>query len=134
LITNSSPTTLFIIKTLHCWMMSVTCKDGTSLQLHAWIYNYLCNMCLSPLNLSVRSTLIGRCTRILDTASCNNVCQWHEAGRWFSPDSTVSSINQTDSHGIAELLLNNDVKHHNSNPEVLKYKQLHIPVRPYHED
>ena len=28
-----------------------------------WIYNYLCNQCLSPLKLWVRTTFMARCTR-----------------------------------------------------------------------
>jgi hypothetical protein len=28
-----------------------------------WIYNYLCNQCLSPLTLWVRTRFMGRCTR-----------------------------------------------------------------------
>jgi hypothetical protein len=28
-----------------------------------WIYNYLCNQCISPLKLLVRISLIARCTR-----------------------------------------------------------------------
>jgi len=29
----------------------------------SWIYNYLCNQCLSPLTLWVRIPLMARCTR-----------------------------------------------------------------------
>jgi len=29
----------------------------------SWIYNYLCNQCLSPLKLWVRTPLMERCTR-----------------------------------------------------------------------
>jgi len=29
----------------------------------SWTYNYLCNQCLSPLTLWVRSPFIARCTR-----------------------------------------------------------------------
>jgi hypothetical protein len=55
------------------------------------------------------------------------------AGRWFSPDTPVSSINKTDLHNITEILLKPDpiihatpcyhrnigesgIKHHNTNP------------------
>jgi hypothetical protein len=48
----------------------------------SWIYNYLCNQCLSPLML--------------------RVCQWLVAGWWFSP---VSFTNKTDCHDITEILL-----------------------------
>ena len=62
----------------------------------SWIYNYLCNQCLSPLKLWVRIHLIARCT----------FCQWFAAGRWFSPSTLVSFTNKTDHHDIAEILLN----------------------------
>jgi len=29
----------------------------------SWIYNYMCNQCLSPLKLWVRTLFTGRCTR-----------------------------------------------------------------------
>jgi hypothetical protein len=38
-----------------------------------WIYNYLCNHCLSPLTLWVRIPF-RRC--VLDTTLCDKVCQW----------------------------------------------------------
>ena len=37
-----------------------------------------------------------------DTILCDKVCHWLAAGRWFS---SVSSINKTDRHDIAEILL-----------------------------
>jgi hypothetical protein len=33
------------------------------------------------------------------------VCQWLAAGQWFSLGTTVSDINKTDHHDIAEILL-----------------------------
>ena len=33
-------------------------------------------------------------------------CQWFAAGRWFSPDSPVSSTSKTDHHDITKILLN----------------------------
>ncbi len=36
---------------------------------------------------------------------CDKVCQGLAAGWWFSPDTPVSSINKTDRHHIAEILL-----------------------------
>ena len=65
----------------------------------SWIYNYLCNQCLSPLMLWVRIRLRRG---ILNTTLCDKVCQWLSAGRWFSP---VSSTNKTDHHDITEILL-----------------------------
>jgi hypothetical protein len=66
----------------------------------SWIYNYLCNRCLSPLMLWVRLPLRARSTTL-----SNKVCQWLAAGRWFSPGPSVSSINKTDRHDIAAILL-----------------------------
>jgi hypothetical protein len=63
----------------------------------SWIYNYLCNQCLSPLMLWVRISIKVRCTTL-----CDQVCQWLATGRWFSP---VSSTNKTNRHGITEILL-----------------------------
>jgi hypothetical protein len=67
-----------------------------------WIYNYLCNQCLSPLMLWV---LIPFRRGVFDTTLCDKVCQWLEAGCWFSPGSPVSSTYKTDCHDIAEILL-----------------------------
>ena len=50
----------------------------------SWIYNYLCNQCLSPLNRA-------RCTTL-----CDKVCQWLATGQWFSPGPPVSSTNKTE--------------------------------------
>ena len=65
----------------------------------SWIYNNLCNQCLSPLTLWVRIPLRRG---VLDTTLCDKDCQWLATGLWFSP---VSSTNKTDSHDITEILL-----------------------------
>jgi hypothetical protein len=65
-----------------------------------WIYNYLCNQCLSPLMLWVRISIRARCT-----ALCDKICQGFATGRWFSPGPPVSSTNKTDCHDITEILL-----------------------------
>jgi hypothetical protein len=44
----------------------------------SWIYNYLCNQCLSPLMLWVRFLIRARCTTL-----CDQVCQWLATGQWF---------------------------------------------------
>ncbi len=31
---------------------------------------------------------------VLDTTICDKVCQWLEAGRWFSPSTPISSTNK----------------------------------------
>ena len=64
----------------------------------SWIYNYLCNQCLSSLKLWVRIRLRQG---VLDTTLCHKVCQWLATGRWFTP---VSPSNNTDHHDIAEIL------------------------------
>jgi hypothetical protein len=59
----------------------------------SWIYNYLCNPCLSPLMLWVRISIRTRCTTL-----CGKVCQWLGTGRWFSPGVPASFTNKTDRH------------------------------------
>ena len=68
----------------------------------SWIYNCLCNQCLSPLALWVRIPLRWG---VLETTLCDKVCLWLAAGWWFSPGTAVSSTNKTDRHDITEILL-----------------------------
>jgi hypothetical protein len=70
----------------------------------SWIYNYLCNQCLSALTLWVRIPLRRA---VLDTTLCDEVCQRFATGQWFSPGTPVSSTNKTDCHDIpvTEILL-----------------------------
>ena len=65
----------------------------------SWIY-YLCNHCLSPLMLWVWITIKTRCTTL-----CDKVCPRLATDRCFSPGSTVSSTNKTDSYDINKILL-----------------------------
>jgi hypothetical protein len=44
----------------------------------SWIYNYLCNQCLSPLMLWVQISIRARRTTL-----CDKVCQWLATGWWF---------------------------------------------------
>ena len=79
----------------------------------SWIYNYLCNQCLSPLMLWVRIMLRVRCTTLCDT-----VCQSLATSQWFSPGTPVSCTNKTDHHDITEILLKvalNTIKQTNKN-------------------
>ena len=78
-----------------------TFSEGSSWQwsYSSWIYNYLCNQCLS-LMLLVRIPIRLRCTTL-----CDKFCQWFTTGRWFSPGPPVSSTNKTDSHDITKILL-----------------------------
>ena len=62
-----------------------------------WIYDYLCNQCLSPLKLWVRTPFMARCTRY-------DIMWLSLAGWWFSPGTPVSSTNKTAGHYIAEIL------------------------------
>ena len=43
--------------------------------------------------------------KMIDTILCDQVCQWLAVGRWFSVGTPVSSIDITDRHDIAEILL-----------------------------
>ena len=62
----------------------------------SWIYNYLCNQCLSPLVVS-SNPVHGDGRGVLDTTVCDNVCQWLATWtvRWFCLGTLVSSINKT---------------------------------------
>jgi hypothetical protein len=64
----------------------------------SWIFNYLCNECLWYHHWSC--AIRARCTTL-----CDKDCQWLATGRCFSPGPPVSSINKTDRHDIAEILL-----------------------------
>ena len=67
-----------------------------------WIYSNLCNQCLLPLKLWVRTHLWrGE----LNTTLCHKVCQWLATGQWFSPGTPVSSTNKTDRQDITEIFL-----------------------------
>jgi hypothetical protein len=55
---------------------------GQSWSYGSWIYNYLCNQCLSPLTLLVRIPLRRG---VLDITLCDDACQWLATGIWFSP-------------------------------------------------
>ena len=68
---------------------------------YSCIYNYLCNQCLSPLKVVSLNPAHGEVYWIQHY----KVCQWLEAGRWFSPGTPVTSTNKTDHHDITEILL-----------------------------
>ena len=105
LITLSVPSNLFnemMVNPVHFieFYISKVNQWGSSWSYGSWIYNYLCNQCLSPLMLWVRITISARCTTL-----CDNVCQWLATGRWFSLGTPVSSTNKTDPRDIPEILL-----------------------------
>ena len=66
----------------------------------SWIYHHLSNQSV-PVTTDVGSAWRG----VLDTTLCNKVCQWLATGRWFPPNTPVSSTNTTCLHDIAEILL-----------------------------
>ena len=94
-----------------------------------WIYNYLCNQCLSPLMLCFRILIRARCTTL-----CDKVFQWLATGRWFSPGPPVSSTNKTDRYDITEISLKvalNTIKQTNKpiNAKVITFT-INIPAQP----
>jgi len=84
------------------WITSGLEGPSWSWSYGSWIYNYLCNQCLSPLKLWVRIPLRRG---VLDTTLCDQVCQWLAPGRWFSPGTPTSSTNKTHGHDITKILL-----------------------------
>ena len=48
---------------------------------------------------------------VLNTTLCDKVCQWFAAGRWFSPATTVSSTNKTNSYDNNWNIVESGVKH-----------------------
>ena len=84
----------------------------------SWIYNYICNQCLSPL-MRVRISIKTRCTTL-----CDKVYQWLAIGRWFSQGSPVSSIIKNDCHDNWNIV-ESGAKHHKSN----QTKKTHINLR-----
>ena len=72
---------------------SVSEESSWSWSYGSWIYNYLCNQCLSPLTLWVR---IPFRRGVLNTTLCDKVYKWLATGRWFSPGTPVSSPNKPD--------------------------------------
>jgi hypothetical protein len=65
----------------------------------SWIYNYVCNQCMSSLKLWVRIQRMTRCDRY------NIMWSSLSVGRWFSPGTLVSFTNKADRHDITEILL-----------------------------
>ena len=73
--------------------------SGTPWSHGSWIYNYVCNQCLSPLMLWIRISISARCTTL-----CDKDCQWLAITWWFSPGPPVFSTNRTDRHDITEIV------------------------------
>ena len=70
----------------------------------SWIYNYLCNQCLSPLTLWVWIPLRRS---VLETTLCDKVCQWLATAQWFSE--------------YKWNIVESGAKHHSPNPQLLSY-------------
>jgi hypothetical protein len=69
----------------------------------SWIYNYLCNQCLSPLTFWVR---IPFRRGVLNTTLCDKVCQWLAACRWSNEHYVymyLSIANENTSHFVLEI-------------------------------
>ena len=62
---------------LKCWYLSTKTYDEPSWpwSYGSWIYNYLCNQCLSLLMLWVRISIRARCTTL-----CDKVCDLRQVG------------------------------------------------------
>jgi len=67
-------------------------------------YLLVCNQCLSPLALWVRTPLRWG---VFFTTLCDKVCEWLSAGRWFSPGTPASSTNK---------IVESGAKHHRPKP------------------
>ena len=91
----------------------------------SWIYNYLCNQCLSPLMLWVLFSIRARCTTL-----CDKVCQWLATSPWFSPGPPVSTTNKTNRH---DNIVESGVKHHQTNNIKTREraKQTHMYIDIY---
>ena len=85
----------------------------------SWIYDYMCNRCLLPIKLWVRTP---SWRGVLDTKLCDKVCQWHATGRRLSLGTSVFFTNKTNR-------LENGVEHHKPIPEYL-VKNLPLKYHP----
>ena len=63
-----------------------------------YLETFLCNYTY------IRNTIPLR-GGVLDKILYDKIDQWLAAGRWFPPDTPVSSTNKTDRHDITEILL-----------------------------
>jgi len=80
---NIQQGTIFINNpTLTILLYSKICSMGPSWSYGSWIYNHLCNRCLSPLTLWVPIPLSRG---VLDTTLCDKVCQGIAVGLCFFP-------------------------------------------------
>ena len=88
------------IHTCDLWRRICTGR-GAVVFVIVWIYNYLCNQCLSSLTLWVRIPHIAFCTRYsIMWLSLSVTCDRSV----ISPGTPVSSTNESDRHNITDLL------------------------------
>jgi hypothetical protein len=86
---------------LFYWGPSWSCSHSS------WIYNYLCNQCISLQQLWVWTLFMVRCTRytIID-----KVCQWLVAGPCFSQGTPVFPTNKTGRHDFLDIINQSSTK------------------------
>jgi hypothetical protein len=76
-------------------------RDRMVIRFTSTIYNYLCNRCLEPLKLRVRSW-----RGVLDTTLCNKVYQWLATSRWFFPGKWQDEISKEKHYVTCYILCN----------------------------
>ena len=91
-----------IIQTISSWKTFLVHLCQGTWSYGSWIYDYICNPCLSPVTLWVR--ILPR-WGVLDTTLCYKVCQWLVTDQWFSLGTPIPSTNKTNHHDITELSL-----------------------------
>jgi hypothetical protein len=110
---------------MKCWANTPNKNWGPSWSwlYGSWIYNYLCNQCISPLKLWVRIPL-RRC--VLETTSCDKVYQWLVIGWWCSLGTPVCCTNEIDFHDITEILLKVTLNTINQTKPIKNWKPLFL--------
>ena len=84
------------------WIWRSSEESSWSSSCGTWIYNYLCNQCLSPLMLWFESRSWWG---VLDTTLYDKACQWLVTGRCFLRVLPFPPPNKTNRHDITEILL-----------------------------
>jgi hypothetical protein len=67
---------------------------------------------------------------VLNTALCDQVCQWRTEDQWLSQDTAVSSTNKTDNYDRTEILLKVALNTQEY-PEKITYL-LQVTIQSYH--
>ena len=88
---------------------SMTEKGELNVYRDRGVYNYLCNQCLSPLKLWVRTSFMARCT--LQLYLIKFVCDLRQVSG-FLQVLHVSFTNKTKCHSIAEIFFESGIKQH----------------------